>query len=254
MDKQAIIRNFSKYASAYDQYAGVQRLTGEHLLQRTEEDGFKNILEIGCGTGNYTLLLRKKFTNARLRAIDISEKMIEIASQKLKDKNIEFNLWDAEKITLDEKFDLVTSNACFQWFGDLEGAIKKYRDKLVPKGIISFSIFGHLTFKELGLALKCVLGKNYIESNGFVSFKNIGRILRSNFSNVEVFEKEYEERFSDLAGLLRKIKYTGVRGKGFNGKVVFMPDLMKKIEEAYLDKFKHIKATYQVFFCQGMNL
>ncbi len=85
MDKQTLIKNFSKYAYAYDKYADVQNTAAFELISQIRENGFKSILEIGCGTGNYTAILRQKFKIAKIKAVDISGKMIEIARNKVKD-------------------------------------------------------------------------------------------------------------------------------------------------------------------------
>ena len=153
MDKTAIIRNFSRYADIYDKYAHVQKASALRLLEQIKEDNFKKILEVGCGTGNYTSFLREKFRAAEFKAIDISDRMLKVAQEKLKTKNIEFILADAEDVNIKERFDLITSNACFQWFDNLEPTLMKYKKLLNLRGIISFSIFGPHTYKELRTSL-----------------------------------------------------------------------------------------------------
>lgn len=251
MDKETIIRNFSRYAYTYDRYANIQKCAALELLKSIKEDGIGKILEIGCGTGNYTLLLREKFSNAELKAIDISSKMIEVASRKIKNKRIEFILEDAESINLDENFDIITSNACFQWFDDLGRTLIKYKNLLNKNGIILFSIFGPDTFQELNISLKHVFRNISPSASNFMALEEIKNILRKNFSKPEVKEARYEESFSCLRDLLNKIKYTGIRGDGLNAKIFLTPRLLKKLEEIYLHKFKYIKATYQIFFCKA---
>ena len=149
MDKKIIAKNFSRYASIYDKYADVQMQAALGLIFLAKEDNLKNILEFGCGTGIYTLLLRDKFKRASIRAVDISDKMIAVAQEKLKLKGIEFNVADAENISFDQKFDLITSNATVQWFEDLGNSLSKFKSMLKNGGIVSFSAFGPSTFFEL---------------------------------------------------------------------------------------------------------
>lgn len=253
MDKKTIIRNFSRYAWLYDKYADVQKLSGLKLLSRINGRNFKRILEIGSGSGNYTLLLREKFPGAALKAVDISQKMVELAGSKLKNRGVEFIAADAENIVFAERFDLITSNACFQWFEDLEKALIKYKGLLAEGGVISFSIFGPRTFWELSESLKGILGNIAISSDGFLAREKIEKILTKNFKKSVVRQTSYRQSFIRLKELLDKIKYSGIRGKGINGRVFFGPELLKKLEESYLAKFAKIKATYEVFFCQGMN-
>ena len=251
MDKKTIVKNFSRYAHMYDRYSNVQRKAAFELLNMIKKDRFTKIMEMGCGTGNYTRLLREKFKKARIKAVDISYKMIEVASDKLRDKGIEFIVKDAENMNLDEEFDLITSNACFQWFEDLGQALLKYKILLKENGSILFSAFGPFTFWELNSALRSVLKDNSIAAVEFIPMEETKRILFNNFKEVRIKETRYEESFPSLIDLLNKIKYTGARGDGLGSKISLDRGTLKEIEQAYLNKFHRIKATYQVFFCQG---
>ncbi len=253
MDKKNIINNFSKAASLYDRYADIQKISASHLLNSIETNGFQNILEIGCGTGILTRLLTQKFSNARFKAIDISKKMLEVAKTRLKDERIDFVAGDAEYMPFDETFDLIASNACFQWFEDLEKVIVRYKDLLSKNGVISFSIFGPLTFHELDVSLKSLSKDAFVEAANFVSKERLKTILDMSFQDVVIEEKIYEEEFRGLKDLLRKIKYTGTASSNSNGLVFFGPRQLKKLESIYLSKFQRVKATYQIFFCRGRS-
>lgn len=251
MDTEAVIRNFSRYAYVYDKYADVQKCAAQELLKEIKKGNFTKILEIGCGTGNYTLLLRNKFRDAKLKAIDISDKMIEVASKKLKDNQIEFMVADAQNLDWDGEFDLITSNGCFQWFADLEKTLIKYNSLLKNSGIILFSIFGPATFWELNASLEYILKNASVDADNFMAKERIEKILNKNFKEIKIREMCYKEYFPHLNDLLTKIKYSGIRGGGANGKISFSRKLLEELEKTYLYKFQRIKATYQIFFCRG---
>ena len=61
IDKAVVVKNFSKYAFSYDQHTDVQNEVAGMLARLLPKDGVANILEIGCGTGNYTEILKDKF-------------------------------------------------------------------------------------------------------------------------------------------------------------------------------------------------
>jgi len=249
MDKETIAKNFSRCARTYDAYAGIQNKTGGHLLGLIRRNGFKQILEIGCGTGNYTLLLKNKFKTAKLLSVDISQTMLEQARGKFRKGEIEFNLADAENLSLNRNFDLITSNACFQWFGNLNTALRGYANLLDSEGQILFSIFGPGTFKELNESLRALNPGVSANAKNFITRDRLRLFLKNSFKEIEVDECNYEEDFSCLKELLRKIKYTGTRGEGFGGKILFTREALNRLEDIYLDKYKRIKATYQVFYC-----
>jgi malonyl-CoA O-methyltransferase len=252
MNKERIKKNFSRYAHLYDKYADVQRYAASKLIGKTDGKGIRDILEIGCGTGNYTLLLKKKFISADITALDISDKMIQIARGKISDDGINFGVFDAERIDFKKKFDLITSNASMQWFDDFGMAIKKYRSFLKEGGVMLFSIFGPLTFQRLNQILGKIFEKKFmISSCSFVDKEEIGRILAKDYKKVEIKEDVIEEEYSSLRDLLEKIKFTGERGGGMDGKVFMGPARFKKTEELYKESFGRIKAAYQIFYCKG---
>ncbi len=251
MNKEIMVRNFSRYAHLYDDHANIQQQVAKELLAKIKDESFENILEVGSGTGGYSSLLRKHFRSAKIQAFDISRKMVEFSREKLKGENINFFEADAENLKLAEEFDLVTSNACFHWFLDLERAISSCVQLLRKNGTIAFSIFGPLTFTELGQSLQSVFNQAHIAANDFSGQENIEIILRKHFHSLSIKEIRYQEKYNNLQDLLSKIKFTGTAGDGLTNKVNFSRGVLKQLETAYLHKFKSIFATYQVFFCQG---
>ncbi len=251
MDKSQIAHNFSRYAHLYDKYASVQNQAAFELAASLKNNNFSKILELGCGTGNYTGMLREQFSGARIKALDISEEMISVAQNKLKNKDIEFVAADAEKIIPDRDFDLITSNACFQWLNDLGKALRGYAKSLRKGGLVYFSIFGPRTFCELNTALKSVLEEGRLDSAYFCNRASLKAMLKDNFKSIKINEVRYKEVFGSLQGLLEKIKYSGIRGNGLGKKVYFSRGLLARLEKAYRDRFQEIGVTYQVFFCRG---
>lgn len=67
------------------------------------------ILEIGCGTGEYTKHISKLFPSSTITAIDISPQIIEVAKKKCGNlKNVKFLVESAYKTNFsDNKFDVV---------------------------------------------------------------------------------------------------------------------------------------------------
>lgn len=252
VDKQLIKENFSRCAPYYDKYSSIQQKCARALMAGIKGKSFAHILEIGCGTGNYTRLLKEKFPQAEIKAIDISVQMLAIAKDKLLNKKIEFITADGEKVDFAEQFDFIGANASFQWFENLEGALSRYQKMLKESGLIAFSIFGPGTFKELDASLSELFSQDArTYSSIFFPRTRIEQILRRLFREVEIKEKIYQERHNSISELLRKIKYTGTRGNGFNKKGFWTPEALLKLEKTYKRRFHEIKATHQVFFCQG---
>ncbi len=253
IDKDTLERNFSRYAHLYDEYSTIQRMAADRLIKEVAVGRVRNILEIGCGTGNYTRLLKDAFLDARLSALDISARMIEIAKSKFNDTGIEFIICDAEEVYTEARFDLITSNATFQWFHNFGKTAANYRNLLTEEGAMVFSTFGPTTFQELAWSIKKVLGDVSIASDLFLSQAELKKILKAHFGKVAVKEVVVKECYNSLAELLAVIKYTGVRGGGMNGAFSWKRSLLKMVESVYRKKFGNIEASYQIFFCKAVK-
>ncbi len=76
----------------------------------------RRILDLGCGTGSTTLLLKKAFPQAEVIGIDLSPYMLVVADHKAKQMGLEIQ-WqqgNAEKTRFpDASFDLVTASLLF---------------------------------------------------------------------------------------------------------------------------------------------
>ena len=251
MNKQVIERNFSRFAASYDDYADIQQRVAQELLLQIEDKPIESILEIGSGTGNYSSLLRGRFRSARISAFDVSTQMVEVAKAKHQHERINFFQADARNLNLQESFDLITSNACLHWVKDLEKVILSCQGLLEKDGTIAFSIFGPLTFLELSESINSLMKDENIEAKNFPDQEKIDNIMRKNFNSSNIKEVIFREEYPNLEELLYKIKFTGTNGSGLNQKNRFSRGLLQQLENTYLDKFKSIIATYQVFFCRG---
>lgn len=259
IDKAIIEKNFSKYARDYDRYSRVQEFSASRLIKESFGGRFRKILDIGCGTGNYTRLLKDMFPQAKIKAVDISAEMIKVAEGKLRDEKVEFVVADAENLCLEEKFDLISSNASLQWFQYLRSDLAYYKQALNPDGMISFSTFGPRTFFQLHDCLEELFGRPVlISADNFLDREEVGRILKDIFSHPTIEEENYDQDYGSLIELLEGLKRTGTRGYGLSEKMFWTPRRIASMEEIYRKKFpgsgdKGITVTYQVFFCRGIN-
>jgi SAM-dependent methyltransferase len=105
----------------------------------------KKILEVGCGTGNYTKILLER--GYEVTAVDISEDMLEIAGEKCACK-CKFIKGDIRDITINEKFD--TCIAMFAVMGyitensDIIKTLNNIHRHLKPDGFFIFDVWNGL--------------------------------------------------------------------------------------------------------------
>lgn len=110
------------------------------LVNSLKTENIKRIIDIGCGPGNSTRVLKNKFPNAQVIGTDLSPNMIETA--KKENPDIEFMLFDAandfEK--LNGKFDVIFSNACIQWVPNHKKLLTDMMSVLADGGMIAVQV------------------------------------------------------------------------------------------------------------------
>lgn len=215
-EKEMIRRKFSRAAEDYELYARIQKKCASYLLEDLPA-GFVpgSILEIGCGTGNYSRLLKEKFPDAALTALDFSEEMLNTAREKTSDISISFLQREAEEYLAyeHEKFDLITSNATLQWFKDLPRALGNMAGMLEEKGLVQVSVFGSGSLADLGEALREIVDSSLVlPSERFPDFYFLQEASSTYFNNLEIKEINYEQCYRSFLDLLRQIRHTGTGG------------------------------------------
>ncbi|XEC95240.1 malonyl-ACP O-methyltransferase BioC [Paenibacillus tarimensis] len=165
-------RRFSRKAHSYDEHAAVQRTMAETLLRRLVAERRPQasaeplrILEIGCGTGLLTASLLDALPGAHVTAIDLAPGMLTLARQRLRVYGERVDLvqadieqWAAEQTSRASgkpdtapypAYDLILSNACFQWLIDPAATVRHLQQLAASGGMLLFSTFGPGTFHEL---------------------------------------------------------------------------------------------------------
>lgn len=251
MNKAIIEKNFSRNAAQYDRHASIQKQCAEKLVDSMKEFDFSNILEAGCGTGIYTFLLHTIFSSARITATDISEKMLKIARNKFVTSQIEFIKADIEEHVPNEKFDLITSNASFQWLSNLGSSFGMLSNNLTPEGIFCFSMYGPETYNELRQVINSYNGQgDLLSATRFTGRDELENILGTFFDEFHIAEEQFTVSYPSLWGFLRDIKYSGARGEGLKRDKPLGKHAIERMEELYINKFGGITATHHVYFCR----
>lgn len=136
----SIKQAYNSWAETYDTNENKTRdsdikLTKEILINYE----FENVLELGCGTGKNTEWLLNKAK--RIIGLDFSQKMLDIAKEKITDSKVEFKTADLTKDwEIDIRFaDLVTSSLTLEHIDDLNHIFNQANQKLKDNGIFFIS-------------------------------------------------------------------------------------------------------------------
>lgn len=220
MNKDLIQKRFAKNLDTYNDNAKIQKKMAERLLSFLDRKDFNDILEIGCGTGFLTQLVNDSFNFNTYTANDI----VESCEKYVKEINPKINFIpaDIEKAVenSDKKYDLIISNAAFQWVENLESFIKLLVSKLNDGGILLFSTFGPENFREVNF----VLGKTL----PYYSANELQEIIKD-YKNI-VEQEMHVMAFKTPKDILKHIKSTGVNALEM---VSWTKSDMQKFENGY---------------------
>jgi malonyl-CoA O-methyltransferase len=245
--KKTIRLKFSRAAATYDKYADVQKDIATRLAGLLPAYKFNRILEIGCGTGNFTKLLHDKYPAAEISALDFSAEMVEQAKKKIQSDRVDFLCVDGEKyLTGEEKFDLITSNGALQWFTKPHAAFVRIGKRLALNGLFICSIFGPETLKELQNVFNDMAGsKVQLAATSFLTGEELHKSLIQVFNQVEIRELRLSRRYESLLELLRHLQKTGTSGFQHSGPILTRR-MIKETDKRFAAE-KGFIVTYQIF-------
>ncbi|KAI8063018.1 S-adenosyl-L-methionine-dependent methyltransferase [Thamnidium elegans] len=108
----------------------------EEKFSFSSNDRVLNVIEIGCGPGDFALIFKDKFKErVQVTAIDPSETDIAAAKAKSTGNDVDFQHSDIFKFTTDKKFDLVMFTKSLHHCIPVDQAVKNAYDLLAEDGI-----------------------------------------------------------------------------------------------------------------------
>lgn len=211
---------------------------------------FSQVLEIGCGPGNFTTNLLESISFKELILNDLSQSMLDLNLSNLQESKFKFLLSQQKikplcqnaldlQLKPDQKVDLVVSNATFQWFPNLAWFLQHLKQYVLKtpqkltRPVLAYSSFAHGTFQELRHFAKH--GLDYIHSD------LIPKIVGKEFNSFIVYTFTIRQYFKDSRNLLLHLKRTGVNA--LNCEPLSVGQL-KELMTNYQQQFTSERGTY----------
>jgi malonyl-CoA O-methyltransferase len=208
LDTHLVRRRFHRAATSYSNAAVVQREVGNRLLERFDlmKIAPATILDVGSGPGTHTALLRAKFPEANVVAIDHAFSMVELASPppsgiiaKLSRKSRDLGVVaDMAKLPIKHgAADVLWSNFALQWANDLPALFAEWNRALKIDGVLMFTMPGPDTLIELRRAVNQALPSRVSSLHVHTDLHDIGDMLvHAGFADpvmdMEVITLEYK--------------------------------------------------------------
>ncbi len=122
----------------YLAFASERTRPAAELLGRIPSEAPANVVDIGCGPGNSTELLCERWPDADVDGVDSSPDMI--AQAKSTEVRARWTLADAATWAPDRSFDVVFSNATYQWLGNHAVLLPRLMSFTRPGGVFAFQV------------------------------------------------------------------------------------------------------------------
>jgi trans-aconitate 2-methyltransferase len=213
------------------------------LIAQIKLNNPARIIDVGCGPGNSTAQLNKRWPQARLAGLDNSPEMLAQARQK----NPGWTWIDAtiEHWTPDAPYDLVFSNAALHWVGDHGTIFPRLLSYVASGGALAVQMPNnfhspvHTAMKEVAASPRwnAVLGPAE-EHFGVESPAFYYNALRPSASLLNIWEADYLQIMDGPRAILEWIRSTGMRFylerlHDETERMAFESDCLDRIEQAY---------------------
>jgi trans-aconitate 2-methyltransferase len=175
-------------------------------------------VDLGCGPGNSTEVLRQRFPDATVSGVDSSADMITAARARLPD--LQFDLSDISTWDAAGPFDVVLANAVVQWVPNHETLLPRLISKLAPGGTLALQMPDNLDEPTHRLMRETAAAGAWREKLSGAASARSGRhgaayyysLLKPHAARVDVWRTTY---FHVLAGgpddVVEWVKGTGLR-------------------------------------------
>ncbi len=197
---------FEKRAKTYDIYIHVPVISKIRKDERKmlnflvdnhlgEND---SVLEIGCGTGYYTIYAAQRCND--VTAIDLSAKMIRIANKKIQKKGIEnvrLMTGDFSKVNFGRKFDKVLCIGVLDYMKDASSFLKRCND--ISNGAMIITAPNKSMFSRMP-SLLSKIGRHEFKYYTKDELKN--SLLKAGFRDVHVYETGIKTKITNGATLI----------------------------------------------------
>jgi trans-aconitate 2-methyltransferase len=202
---------------AYLKYQDERTQPSYDLVGRVEKVNPASIVDIGCGPGNSTRVLRERWPDARITGLDNSQEMLEAAEKTYPEEH-----WvraDAATWEPAERFGLVFSNAALQWIPAHEKLLPRLFNLVNPiGGVLAFQVPAN-TESPLHQAVVKVSHQNIWEgrlegARTALTYQNPDfyyDMLVDIFKRLVIWQTQYYHMLPDYQGLVDWYAGTGMR-------------------------------------------
>lgn len=129
----------------YARYAGERGRPFAELLARVAAGSPSYVVDLGCGPGQLTADLLRRWPQARVVGVDSSADMVEAAAEHAVAGRLEFVSGDVRTWRPERPVDVIVANAVFQWVPGHVDLLPAIAGWLAPGGWLAFQVPDNFT-------------------------------------------------------------------------------------------------------------
>jgi trans-aconitate 2-methyltransferase len=124
----------------YERFRDERKRPFFELLARVEASAPAQVVDLGCGTGDLTLVLAERWPTAHVTGVDSSEAMVAEASRRAAPERVRFELADLARWAPPSPVDVLFSNAALHWLPDHAALLSGLVSRLSQAGVLAFQV------------------------------------------------------------------------------------------------------------------
>ena len=229
----------------YLKFENQRTIPVEDLLAKVPLASPKRVIDLGCGPGNSTAVLKEEFPDAEIIGMDSSEDMLDKARKTLPD--ISFVQSDLKTYESSEPADLLFSNAVFHWLphDDRIPIMQRLLETQDRGGVLALQVPDNTNEPSHRLMRKtakdgpwkATLEKDWPGLRSFPKPIELYNQLKPLCSKVDIWRTTYFHILKDHEAIVEWVKGTGLRP--------FLDPLPSEQQAEFLQKYlERLKEAY----------
>lgn len=199
----------------YLAFASERTRPAAELLSRVPLEQPTAVVDIGCGPGNSTALLVARWPNADIEGLDSSADMIAQASAaKIRAR---FTLADASNWSPAQRYEVVFSNATYQWLPDHRTLLPRLMSFVKTGGVFAFQVPSnfdapsHVLMREVAAEGSWSRKLAGVREASVLTAAEYYDLLEPIAKTVDIWQTEYLQVLDGQDAVYRWVSATGLR-------------------------------------------
>lgn len=229
--------------SLYLQYGNQRTQPAIDLTSRIASEQPRDIIDLGCGTGNSTAILKSRWPDATVSGLDSSPDML--AKARESDATISWLQADLDHWQPPQAFDIIFSNAAFQWVADIEAVLTRLFNGLSKQGVLAFQVPNNTRspfYKEMIAMAESPQWRDYLDSvKTTLTYKDASYyydLLNDRSSQLFIWETEYFQVMEGAEGIIEWASSTSLSPylqalPSEDAQMAYKEELLERYRNAY---------------------